>query len=487
MVDKPKLIAATSYYKKLHALIPSHSVPQPREFNVVKHRNVIAPEMFKIDPSITSRVDQVPNNQSSASIRTNPITNFQRNVTFKENVCSDTVNASSIGLVHTARTRRPQPKGNTRNARVPSASKSSEVKKNVTVEDHHRILLLSKNQKTMSFECNNIKLAIRNDKPEIVSGTNKKTVSKFNCVSCQVVQICLWCVDSGCSNHMTRNIKLLINFVWKFLETVRFGNDHIASILGYGDLKWGNITITRVYFIKGLGHNLFLVGQFCDADFEVAFRRNTCFIRDLDDVELLKGNRSINLYTINFYDMASTSPICLMARATPTKSWLWHQQLSHINFDTINDLAKNDLVSGLPKFKYAKEHLCPFCEQGKSKRASHPPKPVSNSKQRLHLASSASYGFVWSNDETPEVIKNFLKKIYVRLQAPVIMVRTDNETKFKNHALKEYFDSVGITLKTSAAKTPQENGVVERKNHTLVEAARTMLISSHTPLFLWLK
>nr|GEY26718.1 integrase, catalytic region, zinc finger, CCHC-type, peptidase aspartic, catalytic [Tanacetum cinerariifolium] len=111
----------------------------------------------------------------------------------------------------------------------------------------------------------------------------------------------------------------------KFLGTVRFGNDHIAAILGYSDLKWGNITITKVYFVEGLGHNLFSVGQFCDVDLEVAFRRNTCFIRDLDGVDLLKDNRFTNLYTINLYDMASASPICLMARATPTKSWLWHQ------------------------------------------------------------------------------------------------------------------------------------------------------------------
>nr|GEU65846.1 retrovirus-related Pol polyprotein from transposon TNT 1-94 [Tanacetum cinerariifolium] len=271
-VDKPKLSAVTSHYKKLHASILSHYVPQPREINVVKHRN---------------------------------------------------------------------PKGNTRNARVPSASKSSEVKKNVTVEDHRRILLLSKNQKTMSSECNNIKLAIRNDKSEIVCGTSKQflvianhdacLLSSVNALNSRannlcanvplsanqkrhkthvwkpkqvgfkerlactpkprqprfsikwspsgrsfvlkgklVVQICLWCVDSGCSKHMTENIKLLINFVWKFLGTVRFGNDHIAAILGYGygDLKWGNITITRVYFVKGLGHNLFSIGQFCDADLE---------------------------------------------------------------------------------------------------------------------------------------------------------------------------------------------------------------------------
>ncbi|GJX86469.1 hypothetical protein Tco_0337243 [Tanacetum coccineum] len=90
--------------------------------------------------------------------------------------------------------------------------------------------------------------------------------------------ICLWCIDLGCSKHMTRNLKLLINFVWKFLGTVRFRNDHVAAILGFGDLQWGNILITRVYFVEGLGHNLFSVRQFCDSDLEVAFRRNTCFV-----------------------------------------------------------------------------------------------------------------------------------------------------------------------------------------------------------------
>nr|GEW91808.1 hypothetical protein [Tanacetum cinerariifolium] len=159
-VDKPKLRAVAPHSKKLHVSFLSHSVPQPREFNVMKHRNVISPDMFKNNPSQTPRVNLVPNKQSSASIRINPITNSQRHVTFKKNVSFNTVTASSTRLVHTARTKRPQPKGNTRNARILYASKSSKVNKNVTVEDHRRTLLLSKNQKTMSSECNNIKLAI---------------------------------------------------------------------------------------------------------------------------------------------------------------------------------------------------------------------------------------------------------------------------------------------------------------------------------------
>nr|GEU84736.1 integrase, catalytic region, zinc finger, CCHC-type, peptidase aspartic, catalytic [Tanacetum cinerariifolium] len=115
---------------------------------------------------------------------------------------------------------------------------------------------------------------------------------------------------------------LLIKFVWKFLGTVRFENDHVATILGFGDLQWGNILITRVYFVEGLGHNLFSVGQFCDSDLEVAFRRNACFVRNLEGVDSLKGNRSTNLYTINLHEMSSASPICLMARASSIKSWL---------------------------------------------------------------------------------------------------------------------------------------------------------------------
>nr|GEX61293.1 retrovirus-related Pol polyprotein from transposon TNT 1-94 [Tanacetum cinerariifolium] len=234
--------------------------------------------------------------------------------------------------------------------------------------------------------------------------------------------------------------------------------------------------------------------------------------RNLEGVDLLKGDRSTNLYTINLHEIASASPICLMDRASSTKSWLWHQRLSHLNFDTINDIAKNDLVSGLPKFKYHKEHLCSSCEQGKRKRAYHPPKLVSNSRQRLQLLYMDLCGpmriasingkryvlvivddysrytwvhFLRCKDEAPEVIKTFLKRITVVLQSPVIIIRTEKCTKFINQVLKEYFDSAGISYQVSSIRTPQQNGVVERKNQTLVEAARTMLIFSHALVFLW--
>nr|GEZ21853.1 retrovirus-related Pol polyprotein from transposon TNT 1-94 [Tanacetum cinerariifolium] len=438
---KQSILGKPPKLDEIHALskpVTSNSIPSPQESTVVKNDKVIALGMFWINPFKTSREEKHVLNTVRASARTKPIIVSQPPVFPKQDVNSDSNGFSSTGVDNT-KNRKLQPRSNTKNDKVPSASKTSCKKnKRVEVEEHHRNLLLSKNKKHMSSACNNVKLATQNVKSKVV------------CAMCNPTM--LWYIDSG-------NLKFLINFVWKFLGTVRFENDHVAVILGFDDLQWGNILITKVYFVEGLGHNLFSVGQFCDLDLEVAFRRNACFVRNLKGVDLLKGVRSINLYIINLYEMASAFPICLMARASSTKSWLWHQWLSHLNFDTINDLARNDLVSGLLKFKYNKKHLCPSCEQGKSKRASHPPKPVPNSRKMLHLLHMDLCGpmriasingkryvlvimddyshytwvhFLRSKDEALEVIKTFLKRITVLLQSPVIIIRTDNDTEFKD-------------------------------------------------------
>nr|GEW19507.1 hypothetical protein [Tanacetum cinerariifolium] len=472
-------------------------------------------------------------NKVRASVRINLITVSQPPVITKKVVNSDSNGLSSTRVDNT-KTRRPQPRRNTKNDRVPFASKSSRSKnKKVEVEEHHRKLLLSKNKKHMSSECNNVKLATHNVKSKVVCAMCKQCLISVNHDECllnygngmtsrgkkQKANVSInekqkkqqpkvkktkkvgsikrlaspkpskprsflrWSPtrrmfdlkgkiitfsesesqsdcskgDNACtSNPLEPTIKRFPNSTFSlagypnmfmFLGTIRFENDHIAAIPGFGDLQWGNILITRVYFIEGLGHNLFSVGQFCDSDLEVAFRINTCFVRNLEGVDLLKGNRTTNLYTINLHETASASPIFLMAHATSTKSWLRHQRLSHLNFDTINDLAKNNLVSGLPKFKYYKEHICPSCEQGKSKRASHPPKPVPNSRQRLHL-------------------------LHMDLCGPMRIASINGKR-------------VGISHQVSYVRTPQQNGVVERRNQTLVEAARTMSIFSRAPLFLW--
>ncbi|GJU18588.1 integrase, catalytic region, zinc finger, CCHC-type containing protein [Tanacetum coccineum] len=184
---------------------------------------------------------------------------------------------------------------------------------------------------------------------------------------------------------MTGDRSLLKIFIEKFMGTVRFGNDHFVAITGYGDYVQGNITVCHVYYVECLGHNLFSVGQFCDGDLEVAFCSNTCYVRNLEGDDLLTGARESNLYTISISDMVASSPVCLLSKATSTNSWLWHHRLSHLNFGTINDLIKHDLVDGLPKFKYSKDLMCSACERGKSKKSSHPPKVVSSNHSKLEL------------------------------------------------------------------------------------------------------
>nr|GEU59396.1 integrase, catalytic region, zinc finger, CCHC-type, peptidase aspartic, catalytic [Tanacetum cinerariifolium] len=205
-----------------------------------------------------------------------------------------------------------------------------------------------------------------------------------------VVQIVLWYLDFGCSKHMTGNCSQLVNFVSKFLGTIRFGNDHIARIIGYGDYKLGNVTISRVYYLEGLGHNLFYVGKFCDTDLEVAFQKNTCFIRDLEGVDLIFGSCDTNLYTIYLDDMLKTSPICPLLKASKTKSWLWHRRLSRLNFGTLNKLAKDCLARGIPRLKFQKDHMCSTFALGKSRKSSHKPKAEDTNQEKLYL-----YEFVW--------------------------------------------------------------------------------------------
>nr|GEV42744.1 integrase, catalytic region, zinc finger, CCHC-type, peptidase aspartic, catalytic [Tanacetum cinerariifolium] len=143
----------------------------------------------------------------------------------------------------------------------------------------------------------------------------------------QVVQTVLWYLDSGCSKHMTGDRSRLMNFVKKFIGTVRFGNDHFGAIMGYGDYVIGTVSSPG---------------------------KHSCYVRDTDGVELIKGSRGSNLYTISVEDMMKSSPICLLSKASKNKSWLWHRRLNHLNFGTINDLARKDLVRGLLRLKFEK-------------------------------------------------------------------------------------------------------------------------------------
>ncbi|GJW21594.1 retrovirus-related pol polyprotein from transposon TNT 1-94 [Tanacetum coccineum] len=213
----------------------------------------------------------------------------------------------------------------------------------------------------------------------------------------------------------------------------------------------------------------------------VAFQKHTSFVRDLEGVDLLTGSRGTNLYTLSLEDMMKSSPICLLSKASKTKAWLWHRRLSHLNFGTINQLAKQGLIRGLPKLKYEKDHLCSACSLGKSKKHTHKPKSKDSIQEKLFTWVK----FLRSKDETPEFIIKFLTQVQVRLNSTFRNIQTDNGTEFVNQKLKSYHEDFGVTHQTSVTHTLQQNNVVKRKNWTLVEVARTMLIFSKAPLFLW--
>ncbi|GJQ94019.1 putative reverse transcriptase domain-containing protein [Tanacetum coccineum] len=210
------------------------------------------------------------------------------------------------------------------------------------------------------------------------------------------------------------------------------------------------------FYVEGLNHNLFSVGQLCDADLEVAFRKSTCYIRDLKRNDLLTRSRGTDLYSIILQDTSTPNPICLMAKAISSQAWLWHRRLSHLNFDTINLLSKNDIVIDLPKLKFIKDHLCSSCELRKAKQMSFHTKTTPSSKRRLQLLHMDLYGPIRVESING---KNILVQRGLHVQ--VRTVRTDKDTKFLNKTLHAYF------------------------NRTLVEAARTMLSAAKVPLFFW--
>ncbi|GJZ65013.1 integrase, catalytic region, zinc finger, CCHC-type containing protein [Tanacetum coccineum] len=231
----------------------------------------------------------------------------------------------------------------------------------------------------------------------------------------KVVQIVLWIVDSGCSKLMTGDRSLMKIFIEKFMGTVRFGNDHFAAITRYGDYVQGNITIFHVYYVEGLGHNLFSVGKFCDGDLEVAFRSKTCYVPNMEGDDLLTGDRESNLYPIY--------------------------------------------------------HLCSACERGKSKKSSHPPKVVPSTHFKLELLHMDLCGpmrvasinrkkyilvivddyyrftcvyFLHTKDENSEIIKNLIARVQLNFNAKVCKIRTNNGTEFKNATLKAHYEKLGI-------------------------------------------
>ncbi|GJT39772.1 retrovirus-related pol polyprotein from transposon TNT 1-94 [Tanacetum coccineum] len=488
---------------------------------------------YPLDPTLEFALAVTPMNKNKKVRFTEPVTSSRNTITKKastSNLASNKPMLSSTGVKPSTSASGSQPSGNTKKDKIRQTQSSTQkdkvkahprkVKSSLKNKDHvvapkgtahvqhsklnvnselkcvkptGRTFTIVENACLLTRITTTIEVPLRKlialdnktSKPDVtLVYLRKPWKSKTNVPvsKSKVVQIVLWYLDSGCSKHMTRDRSQLTNFVNKFLGTVKFGNDHVAKILGYGDYQIRNVTISRVYYVEGFGHNLFSVGQFCDSNLEVAFRQHTCFIRNLEGVDLLTGSRGNNLYTLSLEDMMVSSPICLLSKASKTKSWLWHRHLSHLNFGAINHLARHGLVRGLLKLKFEKDHLCFACAMGKSTKKPYKPKSEDTNQEKLYLLHMDLCGprSVFASKKW----KRRNSTVAVRLKVPARRIRTDNGTEFVNQTLREYYEKNRISHETSIARSPQQNGVVEKCNRTLIEAARTMLIYAKALLFL---
>ncbi|GJS55474.1 putative ribonuclease H-like domain-containing protein [Tanacetum coccineum] len=326
--------------------------------------------------------------------------------------------------------------------------------------------------------------------------------------------------DSGCSGHMTGNRAHLEDYQeLSKVGSVTFGGSK-GSISGKGTIRLGNLVFDDVAFVKELGHfNLFSISQICDKKLNVLFTEKECFVVSSDfkmpdeNQVLLKVPRQHNMYTFDMKNVDSSKGYtCLLVKASFNEVRLWHRRLGHLNFKNLNKLVKGNLVRGLPSKSFKNDHTCVACQKGKQHKASCKAKIdryVTHPLHTLHMdlfgptsvrsINHASYclvitddcsRFCWvfflaKKDETSDILKTFIRQIENQLNQKVKIIRSDNGTEFKNRVMLEFCGEKGIKQEFSNARTPQQNGVAERMNRTLIEAARTMLADSHLPTTFW--
>ncbi|GKC34302.1 putative ribonuclease H-like domain-containing protein, partial [Tanacetum coccineum] len=328
-------------------------------------------------------------------------------------------------------------------------------------------------------------------------------------------------IDSGCSRHMTGNITYLSYFKEFDRGYVTFkGGAHGSRISGKGTLKTDSLDFEDVYFVNELNFNLFSVSQMCDKKNYVLFTDTKCLVLspnfkfpDKSHI-LLKIPRRDNMYSVDMKNIVPKESLtCLVAKATSDESMLWYRRLGHINFKNINKLVKDNLVRGFPTKRFENDQTCVACLKGKQHRSScmskdlnHITKPLfmlhmdlfgptfvsslMHKKYCLVVTDDYSSRFTWvffltTKDETSEILKNFIKETENLMDKKVKIIRSDNGTKFKNKIMDDFYREKGIKREYSIAMTPQQNSVAERRNKTLIEAARTMLVDSKLPTTFW--
>ncbi|GJR66874.1 putative ribonuclease H-like domain-containing protein [Tanacetum coccineum] len=326
--------------------------------------------------------------------------------------------------------------------------------------------------------------------------------------------------DSGCSRHMTGNKSYLTDYQDIDGGFVAFaGSPKGGKITGKGKIRTGKLDFEDVYFVKELKFNLFSVSQMCDKKNSVLFTETECLVLSpdfklLDESQvLLKVPRQNNMYSFDLKNVVPSGGLtCLIAKATIDESNLWHRRLGHINFKTMNKLVRGNLVRGLPSKIFENDHSCVACQKGKQHKASCKTKLVSSISHPLQMLHMDLFGptfvrsinhkiyclvvtddysrFSWvfflaTKDETSGILKTFITGIENQINHKVKIIRCDNGTEFKNNDMNQFCGMKGIKREFSVTRTPQQNEVAERKNRTLIEAARTMLADSLLPTTFW--
>ncbi|KAJ9547854.1 hypothetical protein OSB04_020397 [Centaurea solstitialis] len=309
---------------------------------------------------------------------------------------------------------------------------------------------------------------------------------------------------------MTGSKSVLTNYREERGPAVTFGGNGRGQTRGYGTLTNGVTTFKRVAYVEGLMHNLLSISQLCDKNHKVSFSKKKCKVKNRRKEVILNGVRHADIYIINMN--TSTDNFCFVSRASTDMNWLWHKRLSHLNFKTLNQLCINNLVIGLPDFRYTKESLCSACEKGKQTRASFKSKQISSISSPLQLLHMDLFGpvnvqsiggkkytlvivdeysrytwvfFLRAKSDAPEEIILFVRKMERLNNLTVRSIRSDHGTEFKNSTLESFFEQKGISQNFSSVRTPQQNGVAERRNRTLIEAARSMLSEANIATQFW--
>nr|GEX05385.1 hypothetical protein [Tanacetum cinerariifolium] len=295
--------------------------------------------------------------------------------------------------------------------------------------------------------------------------------------------------DNGCSRHMTGKISYLSDYEPYDGGYVSFGQGG-GKITGKGIIKTGKLEFENVYFVKDLKYNLFSVSQICDNKNSVLFTNSECIVlgrdfklKDYTNV-LLRTPRQHNMYFIDLNNIVPHKDLtCLVAKASADESMLWHRRLGHLNFKTMNKLVRHNLVKGLPSRCFKNDHTWVACLKGKQHKASCKTKLVNSVSNPLHTLHMDLFGPTF--DETSGTLRSFITEIKNLKELKVKINRCDNGGEFKNKEMNDFCSRKGIKREFSNARTPQQNRVAERRNKTLIEAARTMLADAKLPVTFW--